>query len=56
VIATIGAAVVLQELLQPVDALGVEVVGRLVEQQQVGMAEQQPAQSHSAALTARQHA
>ena len=45
-----GAGVVLQELLEPVDALGVEVVGRLVEQQQVGAAEQQPAQRDAAAL------
>ena len=49
-----GARVVLQEALQPVDALGVEVVRRLVEQQQVGMGEQQPAQRHPSALAARQ--
>ena len=35
------ARVLLQEPLQPVDRLGVEVVRRLVEQQQVGMAQQQ---------------
>ena len=49
-----GAGVLLQELLEPVDALGVEVVRRLVEQQQVGAAEQQAAQGDAAALTARQ--
>ena len=48
------AGVVLQELLEPVDALGVEVVGRLVEQQQVGAAEQQPAQRDAAPLAAGQ--
>ena len=32
-----GARILLQEALQPLDALGVEVVGRLVEQQQVGV-------------------
>ena len=46
--------VVAEELLEPVDALGVEVVGRLVEEQQVGSAEQQPAQGDAAALAARQ--
>ena len=53
-IATTVPGVVLQELLEPVDALGVEVVGRLVEQQQVGAAEQQPAQRDPAPLAARQ--
>ena len=48
------ARVLLEELLEPVDALGVEVVRRLVEQQQVGSAEQQPAQGDAAPLTARQ--
>ena len=49
-----GARVLLQEALQPVDRLGVEVVGGLVEQQQVGVGQQQPAQRHPAALAARQ--
>ena len=49
-----GARVVLEELLEPVDALGVEVVGRLVEQQQVRPAEQQPAQGDAAPLATRQ--
>jgi hypothetical protein len=39
-----GAVVVLQEPFEPVDALGVEVVGRLVEEQQVRAAEQEPAE------------
>ena len=48
------ARVLLQEPLQPVDRLGVEVVGGLVEEQQVGVGEQQPAQRHPAPLAARQ--
>ena len=39
-------------LLQPGDRLGVEVVGGLVEQQQVGRAQQQPAERDAAALAA----
>ena len=45
-----GAGVVLQEALEPVHALGVEVVGGLVEQQQVGAGEQQSAEGHPAPL------
>jgi hypothetical protein len=37
-------------LLQPQDALGVEVVRRLVQQQQVGLAQQQLAERDPAAL------
>jgi hypothetical protein len=36
-----GAGVLGEEALEPGDALGVEVVGGLVEQQQVGLLEQQ---------------
>ena len=43
-----------QVLLEPLHALGVEVVGRLVEQQQVRLGQQQLAQRHPAALTAGQ--
>ena len=49
-----GPRVVLQEALQPVDRLGVEVVGRLVEEQQVGVAEEQPGERHAALLAAGQ--
>ena len=49
-----GAGVVLQEPLEPLDALGIEVVGRLVEQQQVGPRQQQAAQRDAAALAARE--
>ena len=44
-----GARVLLEEALEPVDRLGVEVVGGLVEQQQVGMLEQQPARARRGA-------
>ena len=47
-----GALVVLEEALQPGDRLGVEVVRRLVEEQQVGGGEEQPAERDPAALTA----
>ena len=47
-----GAVVLLQVPLEPRDRLGVEVVGRLVEQQQIGLAEQQAAQRDAAPLAA----
>ncbi len=46
--------VVLQEAFEPLDALGVEVVGGLVEQQQVGAAEQETAQGDASPLAARE--
>ena len=46
------ARVLREVALEPRDRLGVEVVGRLVEQQQVGRAQQQPAQRDAAALAA----
>ena len=49
-----GAGVVLEEALEPGDRFGVEMVGRLVEQQQVGRLQQQAAQRDAAALAARQ--
>ena len=45
-----GAGVGREVALQPLHRLGVEVVGGLVEQQQVGLLEQQLAQRHPAAL------
>jgi hypothetical protein len=48
-----GARVLLEEALEPRHRLRVEVVGGLVEQQQVGALEQQPAQRDAAALAAR---
>ena len=47
-----GALVLLEVALEPADGLGVEVVRRLVEQQQVGRAQQQPAERDAAALAA----
>ena len=46
--------VLLQVLLQPVDAFGIQMVGRLIEQQHVGLLKQQAAQSHTAAFATRQ--
>ena len=44
----------LQELLEPVHAFRIEVVGRLVQQQHVGLGQQQPAQRHAPLLAAGQ--
>ena len=44
------AGVLLQVPLQPGHRLGVEVVGGLVQQQQIGRGEQEPAQGHPPAL------
>ena len=48
------AFILLQVLLQPIDGLGIEVVGGLVEQQDVGFLQQQAAQGHAAPLTTAQ--
>ena len=50
-----SSGILLQVLLQPQNTLGVQVVGGLVEQQQVWPLQQQLAQGDSAALTAGQH-
>ena len=50
------ALVVAQEVAQPHDRVGVEVVGRLVEQQRLGAGEQDPGQLDPATLTAREGA
>ena len=47
--------VVVQEVLEPQDRLGVQMVRGLVERQQVGSLEKQLAQGHAAALAAREH-
>ena len=49
-----GARIVAQMPFEPGRRLGVEMVRRLVEQQQLGLLEQQPAQRDAAALAARQ--
>ena len=46
-----GAFVLVEVLLQPVDALGIEVVGGLIEEEDVGLLQQKAAQGHAAALT-----
>ena len=48
------ALILLQVLLEPVNALGIEVVGRLVEQEHVGLLEQQSAQRHATAFATRE--
>ena len=50
------AAVAAQELHQPRLGVGVEVVGRLVEQEHVAAGEEDAGQLDPAALAARQHA
>ena len=47
-----GALVALEMTLEPRDRLGVEVVRRLVEKQEVGRREQEPAERHAAPLAA----
>ena len=49
-----GARVLVEEPLQPVDRLGVEVVRRLVEQEQVRVLEEEPAERDAALLAAGQ--
>ncbi len=48
-----GAGEGVQILFQPLDGLGVEVVGGLVQKQDVGRLQKQPAQGHAAPLAAR---
>ena len=52
-----GACVLIEEPLEPVDRLGIEMVGRLVEQQQVGMLKQESRERDAAPLatTQRRH-
>jgi hypothetical protein len=47
-----GAGVLLQVLLQPVHAFGVEVVGGLIEEEDIRLLDQQAAQGHAAFLPA----
>ncbi len=49
------AGVTLQVLFQPGDRLGVEVVGRLVEQQDIGLLQQEAHQGHAPPLAAGEH-
>ena len=46
--------ILLQMLFQPVDTFRVQVVGRLVQQQDIRLLQQQAAQGHTAALTSRE--
>ena len=49
-----GTLILLQVLLQPINALSIKVVGGLVEEQDIGLLQEQPAQSHTTALTTRE--
>ena len=49
-----GAGVFLEEMLQPSDRLRIQMIGRLIEQQHVGLREQQSAQGDPALFPARQ--
>ncbi len=49
-----GARICREVLFEPEDGLGVQVVGGLVKEQQVGLTQEQFAQGHPAALTAGQ--
>ncbi len=51
-----GAFVLLQVTLQPGDRFGIQVVGRLVEQQDIRFGQQQPAERDPAALATRKNA
>ncbi len=51
-----GARIVVQELLEPVDGFGIQMVGRFVQQQHVRLGQQQAAQRHAALLAAGQRA
>jgi hypothetical protein len=51
-----GALVVREEAFEPGDRLRVEVVRRLVEQEQIRRREEQPAERDTAALAARERA
>ena len=47
--------ITLQVMFEPSDRLRIEVIGRLVEQENVGLLQEQPAQRHSAAFAAGQN-
>ena len=49
-----GARVALQELFQPVHRFSIQVVGRLVEQEHVGLGQQQLTQGNAPLFTARE--
>ncbi len=49
-----AAGIFAQMAFQPAGGFGIQMIGRLVEQQNVGRIEQQPAQRHPAPLAARQ--
>ena len=46
-----GTCILVQVLLQPLYTLGIQMVGRLIQQQYIGLLQQKAAQSHTAAFT-----
>ncbi len=51
-----GAGIILEEVLQPLDGVGVEMVGRLVEDEQIGPGKQRAAECDAAFFPAREAA
>ena len=49
-----GATVVGEKGLEPGDRVDVEMIGRLVEQQQIGLADERPREKHAALPSSRQ--
>ena len=49
-----GAFILLQMLLEPLHGFGIKMIGRLVQQQDVGLLNQQAAERHTSFLSARQ--
>ena len=49
-----GAGIFLEMVFKPLDTFGIEVVGRLIEQQNVGLCDQQAGEGNAAFFTAGQ--
>ena len=50
------SGIALQIRFQPTNGLGVEVVGGLVEEEEIGLEKERPSQRHALALSARERA
>ncbi len=50
-----SALVALEMLFQPIDGFGVEVIGRLIQEEDVGFLQQQTTQGDAAFFTAGEH-
>src|SRR4051794_16153045 len=51
-----GARIRAQEILQPLDRLGIEVIGGLIENEEIGLRDERAAESHAALFAAAQRA